>query len=138
MYWCAFCDVYNYNRPGLTLQCPAGKDRTGVLAALILLLVETPSEAIVHDYLLTRVGVEPVRDVLIAAFQASTAGGPTMDDFGVRSIAGVREGSMVAFIKAVDEAFGGARGYLMQELGFSAVDVATIVVNLKAVDTVTA
>lgn len=93
--------------------------------------METPSEAIIHDYLLTRVGVEPVRSVLMGAFQASTLGGSTLDDFGVRSIASVRAGSMVAFIKAVDEKFGGVRGYLTKELGFSAGDVDVIVSNLK-------
>lgn len=39
---------------------------------------------------------------------------------------------MVAFIKAVDERFGGVRGYLTKELGFSSEDVDAITANLKA------
>lgn len=43
---------------------PAGKDRTGIAIALILALAGVPQEAIVHDYTLTRIGIEPVRELL--------------------------------------------------------------------------
>jgi protein tyrosine/serine phosphatase len=43
----------------------AGKDRTGVLAALILALMDTPPDIIAKDYVLTRIGVEPFRKKLL-------------------------------------------------------------------------
>jgi hypothetical protein len=43
----------------------AGKDRTGVLAALILALMDTPPDIIAKDYVLTRIGVEPFREKLL-------------------------------------------------------------------------
>lgn len=44
----------------------AGKDRTGVLAGLIHSLAGSSLEIITHDNLLTRIGIEPVREFLIA------------------------------------------------------------------------
>lgn len=49
----------------LLFHCQAGKDRTGVLAALILSLAGVPAEVISHDYTLTRIGLEPARDSLL-------------------------------------------------------------------------
>lgn len=42
----------------------AGKDRTGVLAAVILGLVGADADTINHDYCLTRIGTEPAREFL--------------------------------------------------------------------------
>lgn len=109
----------------------AGKDRTGVLAALILLLVETPSEVIIHDYLLTRIGVEPFRDAMLGPF-LNASGAASLENPGLRNICSVRGGAMAAFIATLNEKFGGARGYLTGELGFSQEDVDTITDHLKA------
>lgn len=40
-------------RPGVLFHCTAGKDRTGLAAAILLLVAEVPREAIVADYTLT-------------------------------------------------------------------------------------
>ncbi|MBE3045022.1 tyrosine-protein phosphatase [Candidatus Bathyarchaeota archaeon] len=101
-----------------------------MLAALILLLVEAPHSAIVHDYVLTRIGAEPVRDILLGPLLGGT-GPASLDNPGVRNICGVPPGAMQGLIKAVDEGFGGARGYLVKELGFSAEDVDSITAHLK-------
>ena len=109
----------------------AGKDRTGVLAALIHLLVETPSDAIVHDYLLTRVGAEPGRKMILGPLLHAT--GPAgLDNTGLRNICGVHPETMIAFVEAVEENYGGVRGYLTKTLGLSQEDVATIILHLKS------
>ena len=69
-----------------------------MLAALILLLVEAPHSAIVHDYVLTRIGAEPVRDILLGPLLGAT-GPASLDKTGVRNICGVPPGAMVDFIK---------------------------------------
>lgn len=51
-------------------HCTAGKDRTGVLAALILSVAGADLEAINRDYALTRIGIEPVRELLTAKLTA--------------------------------------------------------------------
>jgi hypothetical protein len=44
----------------------AGKDRTGVLAALLLSLAGADTSTIDRDYAYTRIGIEPARDFLTA------------------------------------------------------------------------
>ncbi len=44
------------------VHCTAGKDRTGIIVALLLDLVGVDHDTIVHDYALTDVYLEPLRD----------------------------------------------------------------------------
>ena len=114
---------------GLT-EAPISEPETGVLAALNLLLVEVPHSAVVHDHILTRIGAEPLKDILLIPFLRAT--GPTsLDNHGVRNIPGVPPGAMAGLIGAVDGGFGGARGYHVKELGFSGEDVASITAHPK-------
>ena len=57
------------DRP-LLFHCTAGKDRTGIMAALVLGVAGAPLEYINRDYALTRIGIEPVREFLIAKLMA--------------------------------------------------------------------
>lgn len=108
----------------------AGKDRTGVLAALILLLADTPSDAIVHDFALSRVGIEPARKMLIAAFP-TISGTVTPESAGWLQLVSVRAPAMAAFLDTVEQSFGGVKGYLTGVLGFSDEDVEIMRANLK-------
>ncbi|KAE8390575.1 protein-tyrosine phosphatase-like protein [Aspergillus alliaceus] len=111
-------------------HCTAGRDRTGVLAALILLLADAPCDAIVHDFVLSRVGVEPARKMLMAAFP--TISGPvTPESAGLLELMSVRAASMVAFLDAVEQSFGGVTGYLTRKLELSNQDVEIIRMNLR-------
>jgi protein-tyrosine phosphatase len=47
--------------PPVLIHCTAGKDRTGVVIALLLSLVDVPNETIVEDYLLTDRYIDPLR-----------------------------------------------------------------------------
>ncbi|KAL2829055.1 protein-tyrosine phosphatase-like protein [Aspergillus pseudoustus] len=110
-------------------HCSAGKDRTGVLAALIHRLAGNPDEAIIHDFTLTRVGLEPGRQALLAAME-SLYGKSAWENPVLLVLWGVHAGGMSGFLKGLDEEFGGAAGYLQQKLGLSEEDVARIRANL--------
>ncbi len=65
--------MLDYGQPNtitdsLALIYPAGRDRTGVLAAILLALCRTPRALIACDYLLPRVGIEPHRVYLFQNF----------------------------------------------------------------------
>ncbi|KAG5350481.1 hypothetical protein C0989_010836 [Termitomyces sp. Mn162] len=51
---------------GCIFHCTAGKDRTGVIAAILLKLAGVNNSAIAEDYALTRVGREPARAMIMA------------------------------------------------------------------------
>ncbi|KAI1075216.1 tyrosine/serine protein phosphatase [Whalleya microplaca] len=46
----------------ILVHCTQGKDRTGLIVALVLMLLDVPIGAISHDYLLSQKGLEPERE----------------------------------------------------------------------------
>ncbi|MCE2390852.1 MAG: tyrosine-protein phosphatase [Proteobacteria bacterium] len=48
-------------------HCAAGKDRTGVISALLLSVLEVPEELIGHDYALTQMGLASIRARLMSS-----------------------------------------------------------------------
>ena len=109
----------------------AGKDRTGVLAALTLLLVGRPHEEVIHDYLLTRVGLESVRENLSQALDLHAGlDHLSPEAIGMLELSGVRAHSMASFLKTFESTYGGVQGYLTDRLGFSADDVEQMRRNL--------
>ncbi|EGX92531.1 tyrosine/serine protein phosphatase, putative [Cordyceps militaris CM01] len=47
------------------VHCTQGKDRTGLICCLLLMILEVPMSAIEYDYLLTDEGLDPEREQLI-------------------------------------------------------------------------
>jgi protein tyrosine/serine phosphatase len=94
-------------RPVL-IHCTQGKDRTGLIFALILLLLEVPEEAINHDYMLSDEGLAPIRPQMIE--EVKEIG---MDEDYTRAAPKfVHEMRMF-----LDNEFGGVRNYL-DTIGF--------------------
>ncbi|KAL4746861.1 hypothetical protein BDW72DRAFT_27980 [Aspergillus terricola var. indicus] len=110
-------------------HCSAGKDRTGVLAALIHRLAGSCDEALVLDFTLTRVGLEPGRAALLKMMQ-SVYGESVLDNPVLPVVWGVHGSGMVAFLEALDEGYGGVTGYLKNTLGFSDEDLEVMKANL--------
>lgn len=115
----------------------AGKDRTGVFAALVLLLINRPHDDIINDYILTRVGLESARENLMQAF-AINLGGDAADvsqlspeALGMLELCGVRATSMAAFLASFESTFeNGVEDYLIDGLGFTQGDVSAMRRNL--------
>jgi protein tyrosine/serine phosphatase len=53
--------IINEKSGAIAIHCFAGKDRTGIFISLLHLLVETPIETILADYLASEVDVKPYR-----------------------------------------------------------------------------
>ncbi|KAK4122338.1 hypothetical protein N657DRAFT_647024 [Parathielavia appendiculata] len=114
---------------GLLFHCTAGRDRTGVVAGLLLSLAGAGTETIVLDFMLSRVGIEPVKEQLLTfALHGSMAASP--DAPGFRNLINLRISSWEAFVKAVETRYGGFRNYVTKTLGLSDEDVAQIRRNL--------
>jgi protein-tyrosine phosphatase len=88
-------------RPAL-FHCAAGKDRTGVLAALVLDIVGVERAAIVDDYVATNERMAQIKAKLSAL--------PTYGD-SARGDIGCRPETMRAFLGAMDSRWGGAVGW---------------------------
>ncbi|KAL1946463.1 hypothetical protein VTO73DRAFT_14567 [Trametes versicolor] len=105
-------------------HCTAGKDRTGVLAALLLKLAGVDDETIARDYALTRVGREPAREMImkrlskVPYFATNTEAALNM--FSSRAE------TMVAFLQMLQTRYGGVEGYLKDVVRLTDDDIATI------------
>ena len=103
--------------PGASVvHCAAGKDRTGVVVALVLAVAGVPHEEIVADYALT---AEVIDDV-VARLAASRT---YAEDMSSRDVAShtPRAATMARVLEVVDERFGGPLGWL-EAHGFGAED----------------
>lgn len=91
-------------------HCTAGKDRTGILTALLLLLAGVDKEKIAEEYSLTNAGLEHLRPLFIERLLKN----PTLEgnEAGVQNMVSSKKENMLASIDMIDAKFGGARGYL--------------------------
>lgn len=120
-----------------------GKDRTGVLSALVLDLMGAPVNIIAEEYALTRIGVEPFRVKMLPGAILRFAGIELADGDedshvqdglkvpGVRGILGSHAEVMADFMGILKTKYGGAEGYLKDVLGFGDDDLCQIRDNLR-------
>jgi len=131
----------------LIFHCTAGKDRTGVLAALLLRLAGVPDESIAWDYSLTEPGLGSWRPQFIARIAQGGLGQagakpnantgsesqdatqqeppkPKMSREEAGRIVGSRAGSILAFLTlVVDREWGGVERYFTEKCGLSQEEV---------------
>ncbi|MCU0882702.1 MAG: tyrosine-protein phosphatase [Hyphomonadaceae bacterium] len=96
----------------VAIHCAAGKDRTGVLCALILKVLGAPEEHIVADYLHTN--VQPDLDARIVDYAAMAGArfSTVIDPEALRPMVGVEAGYLDTAFDAMSHSFGGWEGYL--------------------------
>ncbi|KAI1754393.1 protein-tyrosine phosphatase-like protein [Xylaria castorea] len=109
--------------PAPTLvHCTQGKDRTGMIVALVLLILRVPTDAIEHDFLLSQPGLEPERKERVAE----------MVQIGLSPAWGDCPPNLVQRVCGhLDVRYGGVEGYL-DSVGFEAEDRARFVEFLGA------
>ncbi|OSX59407.1 hypothetical protein POSPLADRAFT_1184142 [Postia placenta MAD-698-R-SB12] len=113
---------------GCVFHCTAGKDRTGILAALILKLAGVADELIAEDYSLTRVGREPARQMVMARlaqvplFASNTEAALNMFT--------CRAETMIAFLQLLQDQYEGVERYLERYAQLSPDDIQEIRRNL--------
>lgn len=101
-------------------HCSAGKDRTGVLAALILSLVGVPKEKVIWEYGLTDKGLGEWKNVIVKYFVDKHS----MTDEEAERISGAKEENMNAvFEKVIEGEYGGVEAYLRDVVGLSILEL---------------
>ena len=94
----------------LVFHCTAGKDRTGIAAALLLLALGVPRDVVEEDYLYTnRVYRRP----------ASTSTAAAVPEDALAVLWGVQPRFLHAALDAIDSEHGGAQNYLARRMGLS-------------------
>lgn len=101
----------------ILINCTAGKDRTGVLIMIILLLAGCSAEVVAEEYHLSEQGLGP-------AWKAEAVGRllrhPVFkgsDSNGISRMVGAREEVMRAVVMMVERQWGGVEGFLRGVIG---------------------
>lgn len=107
------------DRPVL-IHCAAGKDRTGMLAALTHHVLGVSDDDLMQDYLLTNTAVDLEARAPGIAEQLKAFTGRTASHDAVVAFMGVEADYLHAAIKAMKERYGSVDAYLAQALGVDA------------------
>lgn len=107
------------DRPVL-IHCAAGKDRTGMLAALTHHLLGVHADDLMADYLLTNTAVDLAGRAPAIAEQLKSLTGREASHDAIVAFMGVEPAYLDAAVAAMTERHGGIDGYLEQALGVDA------------------
>ncbi|CAN6613480.1 hypothetical protein TRVA0_005S02674 [Trichomonascus vanleenenianus] len=122
----SFAEIMEHirDRPddALVIHCTAGKDRTGVICALILLLMGVDADTVAREYELTTLG-------LAGDLERLSAGSK---DPRLANMLSSKYESMRGVIEIIKSEYGGAEGYFKTKCGLSDDDLSTIKKNLTA------
>ncbi len=98
-------------------HCTAGKDRTGLAAALLLSALDVPREVIIEDYLATNhFTAERINDVTHAIHNSSMF---QVNEDVIRVLFSVRPQFIQAAFDAIDQAYGNIETYIEIGLGLA-------------------
>ncbi|KAF8524586.1 protein-tyrosine phosphatase-like protein [Hysterangium stoloniferum] len=127
-YGTIFKHIRDHPNEAFIFHCTAGKDRTGVLAALILKLSGVDNETIVRDYSLTLVGRALQREMIMERLSKEPIFAENKE--AAFNLLSSRHETMIAFLDMLEEKYGGIEKYLSEYLGFSRDDITTIRHNI--------
>ncbi len=110
------------------VHCTAGKDRTGVIVALILSLCGLGDEAIAHEYSLTDLGLAPRKEEIIQQLTRGDALGG--DRAKAERMVGASKDNMLGTLAMVRERYGSVQRYVVEHLGVSPASIEQLRRNL--------
>ncbi|MBX9662386.1 tyrosine-protein phosphatase [Novosphingobium sp.] len=108
------------------LHCFAGKDRTGVGAAIVHRLMGVHADDVMADYLLTNTAGNSEARIAAAATNVRASFGPMMTDDALRTIMGVQPEFLESAFAAMEREHGTFEAYAEAVLGADAALVARL------------
>jgi protein tyrosine/serine phosphatase len=115
----------------LLIHCTGGKDRTGVIVALLLLVAGVGDrDLIAEEYSLTEKGFDAKVKAALTEKVIKDMGVSAENRAGIERLLSARKENMRATLEYIEEKYGGAEGYLKSALGFQVDDIARIRKNL--------
>lgn len=111
-------------------HCTAGKDRTGLLAALLLSLGGVSDTVIADEYSLTDAGLAPLRELFVERLMKN----PVLlgDEVGVRNMVSSKRENMLASLEMIENEFEGCEGYIRKWCGLGDEEVEVLKKRLRA------
>ncbi|MCG7408098.1 tyrosine-protein phosphatase [Paenibacillus sp. ACRRX] len=114
----------------LLFHCTAGKDRTGLIAALILLALDVPRETVLDDYLLTNEYLDMQHIANKTRAQMSSYG--DVSDHMLQAVIEARPSYLNAALDLIFEQHDSVHHYLVTAVGLKEEDLRTLKTVLTA------
>lgn len=105
-------------------HCTAGKDRTGMVSALLLSLAGVPEQDIVHNYAISAHYLKPMMESSQSGMSDKIKAHPNL-----AALMGTPPEAMEAFMAKLQDQYGGAEAY-MRTIGLSDGEVQALLVRL--------
>lgn len=106
---------------GVLIHCSAGKDRTGVFAALLLSLLGVDDNTVAEEYTLTEIGLKEQKPMFIERLMTNPAfsepGGPGLE--GAQRMTTCTKENMLATLAMMRRNYGSAEEYVTKACGLS-------------------
>lgn len=112
----------------LVVHCTAGKDRTGVICALLLSLCGVDDETVAKEYELTEQGLSSMVPMIMAHLKDHPALKGNQE--GVMNMLSAKKVNMLYTLEMIREKYGGPEGYMISQCGISKEDVENIRKNM--------
>lgn len=106
----------------IMLHCKLGRDRTGVIIAMLLSLAGVTDEIIAKEYQLTEVGLGPMREDVVADVLGREKDGQKLKK-KVDCLVGAREKNMLDMLASLREDFGSAEQFVKEMCGLNQEDI---------------
>ncbi|KAK9368873.1 protein-tyrosine phosphatase-like protein [Lipomyces kononenkoae] len=113
------------------IHCTAGKDRTGVICALILMIADVGPDDIAREYEMSKFGLQDEYARMLSSISELFVG--KCPDF-IETIMSSTFEAMHRMIDIINTEYGGAEGYLLNYLKFSEQDIVIIRNNVLVPD----
>ncbi|WP_267649177.1 tyrosine-protein phosphatase [Listeria innocua] len=123
-----FSEILTDAKAGLpfVFHCTAGKDRTGVLAALLLTLLDVPEKTIFDDYAITNRYQDNILQEMGGIVSLFSNGNEKIDLEAFRPMAEARPEYLKIAFDEMKKQFGSVDGYLEKGIGITAEEKAII------------
>lgn len=105
--------------PGLVVHCSAGKDRTGVLVALIQLALEVSEEDVIEDFMLTNRYYDGERLMAERSSQLLEHEGIDLGEEALLPVFTIRRDYIESALDEIERTWGGVSNYLFQGIELS-------------------
>lgn len=112
------------------IHCTAGKDRTGVLVAMLFMLVGVDDETIAHEYSLTDQGLAELKPLFIERLLKNPALEGNLE--GIQNMVSSKKENMLASLAMLREEYGAPERYMQERCGLSDAELQQLRTNLLA------
>lgn len=117
------------NGSGMIVHCTAGKDRTGVAAAALLMALGVDEPTIIEDYLLTQQHGNTEHITALVMQKLVQNGVKDLHPSDLQPYCSVEEQYIASFFRELGNTYGGHENYLINGLGITPAEITTLQQN---------